>query len=610
MSRGIFDVQKQERMMIPMRDGVRLATDIYFPSENGEVVPGDHPVLLERTPYDRTRVSMAKDCRFFARRGYVVVVQDVRGRYDSEGEADPFGPIDVPDGYDTCEWIGRQAWCDGSIGTMGTSYSSMNQAALAMSGPPHLAAQFMNQGFSNHYTGRLRQGGALRQSMVSWIFHHITLSPAALADQELRRVLVDSSERVQEWLGRGFGRGDTPLRHLPEYEDYVIQLMTRGDLDDWWREPGRWIDDSWESVPDIPRYLASGWYDSHSHVISWAYEELVERSESPVKLIFGPWTHGGLTPEVPTSGEAHFGVEAAMEWNQLRLAWFDQVMRGIDTGILEEPPVSIFIMGGGTGRQVRSEDGTAVDVGGRWRHEHEWPLARTDYRPYYLQGDGELSPDKPSGSRDSSTYRYNPLDPVPTVGGPLSSVRELRMAPGGFDQRARPELGHDDDLPLRGRPDVLVFETAPLEEGMEVTGPIEAVLYVSSTVPDTDFTVKLVDVYPPNVDFPDGVALNVTDGIMRARYRYSWTEPRMLQPGEITEVRVQLPPTALYFAPGHRIRVDISSSNWPRFDINPNTGEPSGRHRRIRIADNTIHHSPSHPSHVMLPVIPDSLEED
>ncbi len=599
-----LDIVTENFVMVPMRDGVNLACDVYFPARGAEPLPGEHPVILERTPYDRTGARLASDCRFFARRGYVVVAQDVRGRYDSEGELDPFGPVDVPDGHDTCVWIGEQPWCNGRIGTMGTSYSSMNQAGLAMSNPPHLGSQFMNQGFSNNYDGRIRQGGALRQTMVGWIFHEATVSPAALRDRPLRQVLQRASENVQQWLARApIRRGQTPLRHLPAYEDHVIQISSRGDLDDWWKRPGPWVEDSWEQMPDVPRYLASGWYDSHSHVISWAYQELTRRQASPVHLIMGPWTHGGRTLEDPSSGEAHFGVEAVIEWNELRLAWFDQTLRDRDTGVLDGPPVSIFVMGGGSGRQVRSEAGVAVDVGGYWRSEKEWPLARTDYQPFYLGAEGGLESTPPKSGPDSTTYRYNPLDPVPTVGGPLSSIRELKMEAGGFDQRGRPALGHDDDLPLGSRGDVCVFQTPPLEKGIEVTGPVEAVLYVSSSAPDTDFTVKLVDVYPPNEDFRDGVALNVTDGIRRVRYRYSSEDPTLMTPGEVVEVRVQLPPTALYFAPGHRIRVDISSSNWPRFDLNPNTGEPVGQHDRIEIARNTVHHSPEYPSHVILPVI-------
>ncbi|MFO8059737.1 MAG: CocE/NonD family hydrolase [Bacillota bacterium] len=599
-----FEILKESFIMIPMRDGVRLACDLYFPARGGEPLPGRHPVILERTPYDRTGARLASDCRFFARRGYVVVAQDVRGRYDSEGELDPFGPVDVPDGHDTCVWIGEQPWCDGRIGTMGTSYSSMNQAGLAMSNPPHLASQFMNQGFSNNYDGRIRQGGALRQSMVSWIFEQATRSPRAFRDRRLRQVLERANGQVQKWLARSpIRRGQTPLRHLPEYEDHVIQISTRGDLDDWWRRPGPWVEDSWDQMPDVPRYLASGWYDSHSHVISRAYGELRRRQSSPVRLIMGPWTHGGRTLEEPSSGEAHFGAEAAIEWNELRLAWFDQTLRGMDAGMNGRPPVSIFVMGGGSGRQVRSEAGVAVDVGGYWRDEEEWPLARTDYRPLYLRRGGDLNPLPPADDEGSTTYRYNPLDPVPTVGGPLSSIFELRMEAGAFDQRARPHLGHGDDLPLSSRADVCVFATPPLKEGIEVTGPVEAVLYVSSSAPDTDFTVKLVDVYPPNEDFPDGVALNVTDGIRRARYRRSPEQPEMMTPGEVVEVRVELPPTSLYFAPGHSIRVDVSSSNWPRFDLNPNSGEPVGRHHRVEIARNTIHHCRRHPSNVILPVI-------
>lgn len=600
----VYEVVTEEKVMIPMRDGVKLAADIYFPAQGEKILPGPHPVILERTPYDRTRAGLAKDCLFFARRGYVAIAQDVRGRFDSEGVLDSFGPQDVPDGFDTCQWIGEQPWCNGKIGTMGTSYSSMNQAKLAMSGAPHLAAQVMNQGFSRHYNGRIRQGGALRMTMAAWIFRQAANSPEALADPILKGILEEANERTQDYLSQPFRRGETPLRHLPAYEDHIIQISTRGDLDQWWREPGRWAEDSWDKMPDVPRLLSSGWYDSHSHVVCWAYQELISRQKSPVHLVMGPWTHGSVTPEVPFSGEGFFGPRAAAEWNHLRLSWFDEAMRGRDTGVFSQDPVHIFVMGGGTGRQVRSELGVAVDVGGRWRREKAWPLERTQYTPFFFGKDLSLH-SSPSQDGGATTFRFNPLDPVPTVGGPISSMGKLRLEPGAFDQRARPRLGHQGDLPLATRPDVLSFQTPPLEEGVEITGPIEAILYVSSSAPDTDFTVKLVDVYPPNEDFRDGVSLNVTDGILRVRYRDSWTEPSFLSPGQVVEIRVELPPTSLYFAPGHRIRVDVSSSNWPRFEVNPNTGEPVGRHRTYKIAENTLHHSAEYPSRIVLPVIPD-----
>ncbi len=599
-----FDVHR-ETTRVPMRDGVSLATDLYFPAQGGTPLPGPHPVVLERTPYDRTGTALARHCSFFARRGYVAVAQDVRGRFDSEGIPEPFGPVDVEDGFDACEWLMSQPWCDGNIGTMGTSYSAMNQAHLAASNPPGLASQFFNQGFSNNFAGRIRQGGALRQSMVAWIFRQAPVSREALADPALRELLMDCFARTQDWLAKGPIRpGTTPLRHLPEYEDHAVQITTRGELDAWWKRRGIWMEGRWDELPDVPRYLASGWYDSHSHVVTAAFRELSARQQSPLRLIMGPWTHGGLTPEIPRAGEAHFGVEAAPEWNELRLAWFDETLRGMDAGLGDEPPVKIFVMGGGSGLRLRNEPDLSIDVGGSWRFEEEWPPARTTYTPFYLGAGGSLSPEEPAADGAGTTFRFNPADPVPTVGGPLSSVQGLRMVAGAFDQCSRPDLGHEDDLPVASRPDVLVFQTPPLRRGVEVTGHIEARLFVSSSAVDTDFTVKLIDVYPPNPDFPDGLALNVTDGIQRARYRESPEKPALLSPGEVVSLRVELPPTSLYFAPGHRIRVDISSSNWPRFDVNPNTGDPMGRHRRFEIARNTVYHDRDRPSQVVLPLIP------
>ncbi|MFO7941045.1 MAG: CocE/NonD family hydrolase [Bacillota bacterium] len=598
-----FDIHR-ETIYIPMRDGVRLAANLYMPATEGECVPGPHPTIIERTPYDRTNATLVRHCTFFARRGYVAVAQDVRGRFESEGKPEPFGPVDVEDGFDTCEWLSTQPWCDGKIGTMGTSYSSMNQAHLAASDPPGLASQFMNQGFSNNFNGRIRQGGALRQSMVAWIFRQAPLSKEALVDPALRDLLQTCFADTQKWLSRGpIRRGVTPLRHVPEYENHAVQITTRGELDRWWTRRGIWMEGRWDELPDVPRYLASGWYDSHSHVITDAFGKLAMRQEAPTRLIMGPWTHGSLTPEIPRAGEAYFGPEATLEWNELRLAWFDETLRDMDAGLSDLPPVRIFVMGGGTGLRVRNEAELAVDVGGYWRYENEWPPADAKPTEFYFHEAKTLALEPSQKPKNATTYRFNPQDPVPTVGGPLSSVQGLQMVPGAFDQRARPELGHRDDLPLASRADVLVFQTPPLREGIEVTGHPRAVLYVSSSAPDTDFTVKLIDVYPSNADFPDGLALNVTDGILRVRYRESWTHPELLESGEIVRLEVELPPTSIFFAAGHRIRVDVSSSNWPRFDVNPNTGEAMGRHRKTEVANNTLYHDRDHPSHLILPLL-------
>jgi putative CocE/NonD family hydrolase len=320
-----------------------------------------------------------------------------------------------------------------------------------------------------------------------------------------------------------------------------------------------------------------------------------------VRLIMGPWQHGVATVAQSWAGDADFGIDAPEDYDALRLRFFDTALKGLDTGLREEPPVRIFVMGGGTGRRLPSGK---LDHGGRWRDEVAWPLERARPTPYYLHGDGTLSPEPPGEDASSTTYRYDPADPVPTVGGNISAAEDVLPA-GGFDQRGRPGLiGCGDALPLNARPDVLTFQTPPLERDVEVTGPIGVRVWLSSSAVDTDVTAKLIDVHPPNVDYPDGYALNIGDSILRARYREDRGRPTPMTPGEVYPIDVVLYPTSNVFAAGHRIRLDVSSSNFPRFDVNPNTGEPLGVGGRMVVADNTIHHDAAHPSHVTLPIVP------
>jgi len=266
-----------------------------------------------------------------------------------------------------------------------------------------------------------------------------------------------------------------------------------------------------------------------------------------------------------------------------------------------DPPVMIYVMG--TGDDRRSKAGR-LSHGGFWRQEREWPLARTRPTPYYLRADGSLSADPPSEPESRTTYTYDPAHPVPTVGGNISSNQGL-MAAGGFDQRPRDDThAAEDRLPLSERRDVLVFRTPPLAADVEVTGTVTVELWISSTAPDTDFTAKLIDEVPPNPDYPLGFDLNLGDSILRTRYRESLSAPKLMPPGEVVPVVVTLYPTSNVFKKGHRIRVDISSSNYPRFDLNPNTGDAPGTNRRRIAADNSVFHEAGHASRVMLPVIP------
>jgi putative CocE/NonD family hydrolase len=303
-----------------------------------------------------------------------------------------------------------------------------------------------------------------------------------------------------------------------------------------------------------------------------------------------------------------FGPHAVLDGNlapdflSLRRRWFDRWLRDVDNGVDREPPVKLFVMGGGSGR--RNAAGR-LDHGGAWRAESDWPIPDTRWTPYYLGPGGLLATEAPRARRDFVEYRYDPRDPVPTIGGTVTSGQPV-MVGGAFDQReaARFFGSREPYRPLADRSDVLVFQTPPLEEAVELTGPIRVELWISSSAPDTDFTAKLIDVYPASADYPDGFAMNLTDGILRVRYRDSWEHPALMTPGEVYRIRIDAFPTSNRFARGHRIRLDISSSNFPHFDANPNTGEPEGRATRVAVARNRVYLEAGRPSHAILPVIP------
>lgn len=587
---------------MPARDGVTLATDLYFPAHGDSPAPGRFPVILERTPYNKHGLGSVATAKFFARHGYVAAIQDVRGRFGSGGEWYPFA-LEGEDGYDAVEWLGTRDWCDGQVGTIGLSYSGSDQHALATLRPPHLAAIFASEAMSNYHTGAMRQGGAMELRFFIYAFRMAWDSPAAQANPALRDAVKREWDHVAQWLGRApLKPGTSILRQFPSIERWVLDVLTHADYDDYWKQRGYNIEEYYDQHADVPTYLLGGWYDSYTRATTDNFIQLRRQLQSPVRMIVGPWTHGVTTLQQSHSGDADFGIDAPLDdYDGFRLRFFDRALKGLETGIDAEPPVRIFVMGGGSGRRLLSG---RLDHGGHWRNESTWPLARATPLTLHLHGDGSLRPEAPDVTEASSSYRYDPRDPVPTIGGNISAANEV-LPPGGFDQRCRPGLyGCADSLPLAARHDVLVFQTPPLEEDTEVTGPLTVRLWASSSAVDTDFTAKLIDVYPPNEDYPDGYALNIADSIIRGRYRADRTVGTLLTPGEVYEFEVILYPTSNLFARGHRIRLDISSSNFPRFDVNPNTGEPVGRSNRIVVAENTIYHDADHPSHLELAVVP------
>lgn len=593
-----YDVLCRPNTLITMRDGVSLATDLYFPAQQGQVATGRFPVILERTPYDKATARNATNGAYFARRGYVCAIQDVRGRFASEGEWYPFAK-EAPDGYDTVEWLGTQPWSDGQVGTMGGSYAGSDQSALATLNPSHLKTMIVAVGASNYYHCSMRQNGALELRFLIYALRMATTSQEALANAGLRSAITDAYAKAGEWLKRTpYKAGTSVLRLLPTYEQWVLDILTHGDYDDYWRQRGYAISDYYEEHADVPTLYLGGWYDSYARATCENFIALRQRKQSPQMLLMGPWTHGGW--EVSYAGDVDFGAHSLINYNDLRLAWFDHFLKGLPSEVAAWSPVKIFVMGSGEGR--RNYEGR-LQHSGVWRDETEWPLPATQFTPFYLQADGALSTTAPAADHEPSRYTFDPRDPVPTIGGGISAADPL-MQPGGFDQRGRSAFyGCRDTLPLNARSDVLTFQTEPLAQAMEVTGPITVHLFAASSALDTDFTAKLIDVFPPSLDYPEGLAINLTDSILRARYRNGWEQPELLEPEKVYEFVFQLYPTSNHFQAGHCLRLDISSSNFPRFDVNPNTGGPLGLERRFELAHQAIYHDAKHPSHVVLPVI-------
>lgn len=585
-----------KNVMVPMRDQVHLATDVYLPGSYHE--GAKLPAILERTPYDKTRSE--DNGVYFACHGYVYVVQDTRGRFASEGVWHMMTD-DVNDGIDTAAWLVRQPWSDGGFAMIGTSYVGGTQHAMAESNPPGLKAIVPADAVANAGYFGMRNGGAFELRFMNWVFFTAPWGSRAAKDPGTQAVLDDARQHVRQYLlDLPLRKGMTPLRLAPEYEQWIVYAMGHGANDTYWKQPGFDVVDQTARYKDVPVYLIGGWYDSWGRQTTMSYEALAKTKKGPIKMILGPWIHGRHGEHA--NGQVDFGPSAVIDELAFRLRWYDHWMKGVANGAENDAPVKIFVMGGGS--EEKTADGRHLH-GGVWRDEQEWPLARTAWTPYYLHADGTLSTEKPREKSGSISFDFDPRHPVPTIGGNISSGDSILLQ-GAWDQKCSKEVWNcTDELPLSARRDVLVYQTPPLERDMEVTGPIDVTLWASSSAVDTDFTAKLMDVHPPTRDFPAGIDMNLEDGIIRARFRNSLETADLMKPGEVYKFSIKLYPTSNVFKAGHRIRLDISSSNFPRFDVNPNTGEPLNDNRRRVTATNTVYQDSAHPSHVTLPIIPD-----
>ena len=622
-------------VMIPMRNGVRLAADVYKPAREGEPVAGRWPVLLGRTSYDKSAPWLWVEpvANYFTPRGYVVVIQDLRGRYKSEGRGQyrhVANPDDGRDGYDTIEWIAAQPWSNGKVGMVGSSHGAMTQTTAALENPPHLAAIWPDVGPIKNYAHHMREGGAMALHMFGAQFLHAFEAQELQDDPVAKLEFEQEMARLRDWVWMTpFKRGLTPLTKVPGLEETLFNYYTRGEYDDWWGADFNDYERYFDRHADCAGTFSGGWYDPYAVATTRHYAKMAAKNTTPQRLLMGSWTHETMRQDVSYAADVDFGPDSVMgmaAYNALRLRWFDRWLLGVENGVETDPKVRIFVMGGGDGRKTIKGK---LNHGGYWRTEQEWPLSRAVPTTYYLRAGNGLSTDPPGESDPSTTFVFDPDHPVPTISANVTGFFELipivegveeaarstvpyraRMrsivTPGGTHQREAPGIiGARPPYPLLAhRADVLVFQTEPLTEAIEVTGTMAVVLWVSSSAPDTDFTAKLIDVYPPNEDYPEGYHLNLADSIIRCRYRNSWECPEFMEPGESYRVRTDLPPISNRFMPGHRIRVDISSSNFPRFDLNPNTGEPMGRHTFTQKARNTVHLDRARPSQIVLPVIP------
>jgi putative CocE/NonD family hydrolase len=532
-----------------MRDGVKLVADIYQPETEGKF-----PVLLQRTPYNRA--GGAGSAAAMAAHGYVVIIQDTRGRFDSEGEFCPFR-YESQDGYDTVEWAASLPYANGKVGMFGGSYVGATQMLAAISSPPHLVAVQPYVTASEYYDGWTYQNGALMQWFASsW--------SSGLAVDTLRRK-ASGLEDPKSWVAQ-LPVDSYRMLELPPVSalaPYFLDWVAHERDDDYWRP---WKISGHYATMNVKALHAGGWHDIFLKGTIQNYAGM--RSASPARadqrLLLGPWAHADTSPEGKI-GDVTFGKNAVLDTDGTILRWYDYALKGVRNEYATGAPVRIFIMGENA-----------------WRDEREFPLARTRYTSYYLRK-GALAADAPAAA-EPEAYEYDPANPVPTIGGRLCCGNN-QLPPGPADQR-----------PNEGRPDVLIFSTPPLVKDVEATGWVKATIYASSSAVDTDFTALLADVEP------SGYARFLTDGIVRARYRNSTERAEPIEPGKIYEYSIDLWATSNLFKAGHRIRLYVSSSNFPRFNRNLNTGEPiAGSARRVKASQRI---DAQHPSALLLPVIP------
>ena len=571
------DIIIQRDVPLKTRDGVTLRGDIYRPNS-----PDKFPVILMRTPYDKSVGWAVAPAPRIVARGYVLIIQDVRGRYRSEGEWYPFRH-EQADGYDSVEWAASLPYSNGKVGMMGASYVGATQMLAAISTPPHLAGIAPNVTASNYHDGWTYQSGAFEQ----WFDQNWTTQ---LARNTLDRLIDENTDArvgaptlpLVNYPVFNFGQLPAEAQLTAAIAPYYKDWLAHPDYDDYWKQ---WsIEENFAKIA-VPALQVGGWYDIFSigtlrNYIGVKAHGATEAARNQQHLLMQIGGHAGFGRRI---GDVDFGPHALENpYTDVILDWYDYLFKDVRNQFSTDKRVKIFVMGAN-----------------EYRLEDDWPPPQAHAVNYFLhsggkanslRGDGFLSTTTPK-SEPADSFLYDPANPVPTIGGPLCCAENL-LEPGPRDQRS-----------VENRDDVLIYSMGPLGEDLEVSGPVTMTLFVKSSTVDTDFTGKLVDVAP------DGFAEDVAEGILRMRYRNSQEHAALMNPGETYRITVDLWSTSNVFLRGHTLRLEISSSNFPRFDRNLNTGEEIKAARRLVSAKNMILHDAQHPSALVLPIMPSQAKE-
>tara|TARA_A100001037_G_scaffold141232_1_gene128082 strand:- start:977 stop:2692 length:1716 start_codon:yes stop_codon:yes gene_type:complete len=563
------NLQMTMDIKVPMSDGVTLSTNVYLPKNN---IPC--PVILQRSPYGTNTEDMVKEAINFVKEGYGVVLQDVRGRWDSDGEWYPF-INEAKDGYETQEWIGSQDWCDGNIGTIGASYLAMAQWQTAALNSKYLKAMAPKVSYSNFYHDWVYTGGAFQLAFnLRWIGIQMNTRT-----NQLQYLWMPKENHLNEIMKHlpliemdsKAGRSSKPWKEWIEHPTY----------DNYWKDLNP-IEENYEKI-SVPVLGISAWYDIFLQGTLNNYIGVKSKGISPgkdnQKLLIGPWMHF-FNGQEQIIGDIDFGEKVKIDIFKEMLNWFDFWLKGKNSDFKNEDPVKMFLMG-------KNE----------WQSYSDWPIPDTKYKNFYIHskgnansssGDGILNELIPNDNENFDTYKYDPANPVPTIGG---------TGPAGGPVVSPVSAGPKNQFEVEKRKDILVYTTPPLKNNIQITGPVKMILFASSNCIDTDFTCKLVDVYP------NGFCLNIAQGIIRARYRNSWENPEFLNPNEIYKYDIDMWSTSNFFHKDHKIRIEISSSNFPQFDRNPNTGNQFGMDKDLKTATQKVYHDKNYPSHIILPCI-------